>query len=355
MKLRRMDVTGPFALVAAQQAMEDACYAVSPEGDDRAGVVLGTYSAGGQASHEYLEAFFRGGPSGAPALLFNSTVANAAAGLVGLEYRLRGPNATISQKEASGLAAIVTAVDVIRDGRADSVIAGGIDAIYDLFFKAHDRFRAMNPVRTISCAAAPFDRCRRGIVMGEGGVGLRLEPGNDWRGRGARAYGEILGTGASSAALPLHAWPDRPEPLIRTMTLALQDAELEPRDVDVVYASANATRVLDETESIALTRLFAERQPVVTSIKGALGECGASGSAACAAALLCGQAGRVPPVSGLVDVDPSAQRLRLAVTAVDAPGPIALINSFASGGALCSIVVRVAGDVLLSSDRQPAV
>ena len=79
MKLRRMDGTGPFALVATRQAMEDARFPVSAEGDDRAGVVLGTYSAGGQASHEYLEAFFRGGPTGAPALLFNSTVANAAA------------------------------------------------------------------------------------------------------------------------------------------------------------------------------------------------------------------------------------------------------------------------------------
>ena len=80
---------------------------MTADGDDRAGVVLGTYSAGGQATSEYLDALFSGGPSGAPALLFNSTVGNAAAGLAGLEFKLRGPNATISQKEASGLAAIV--------------------------------------------------------------------------------------------------------------------------------------------------------------------------------------------------------------------------------------------------------
>ena len=140
MKLRRMDTTGPYALVAMRQAMEDANYPVTTEGDARAGIVLGTYSAGGQATNEYLEALFRGGPTGAPALLFNSTVGNAAAGLAGLEYKLCGPNATISQKEASGLAAIAAAVDVLRLGRADAVGAGGMDAIYDLFYRAHDRF-----------------------------------------------------------------------------------------------------------------------------------------------------------------------------------------------------------------------
>ena len=117
MKLRRMDETGPFALAAVQQAMTEAGYTPAPDGDDRAGVVLGTYSAGGQATDDYLAALFKGGPTGAPALLFNSTVGNAAAGLAGLEFKLRGPNATISQKEASGLAAIATAVDLLRAGR----------------------------------------------------------------------------------------------------------------------------------------------------------------------------------------------------------------------------------------------
>ena len=125
------------------------------------------------------------------------------------------------------------------------------------------------------------------------------------------------------------------------MRLALEDAGLEAGDVDVVYASANATRVLDATEAQALTELFGGSRTVVTSVKGALGEFGASGSAACAAALLCGRIGRVPPIAGLECADPAAASLRLARTAVDAPGPIVLVNSFASGGALFSVVLRV--------------
>ena len=349
-----MDESGPFALVAVQQAMEEARCPIAADGDDRAGVVLGTYSAGGQATNDYLDALFRGGPSGAPALLFNSTVANAGAGLAGLEFKLRGPNATISQKEASGLAAIVTAVDVIRNGRVDAVASGGMDVIYDIFFRAHDRFKVMNEARAFGSAAAPFSRCRRGFVMGEGGFGLWLERGDRWKARGARCYGEILGVGAASATVPLNAWPNRPEPLVRTMSMALEDAGLGPSDVDVVYASANATAELDSAEARALTGLFDGRAPIVTSVKSALGEFGASGSAACVAALLCGAVGRVPPIAGLCDVDLAARGLRLATSAVSCPGPIALINSFASGGALFAAVLRVNGPASVIIDPTPA-
>src|SRR6185295_16154064 len=101
-----------------------------------------------------------------------------------------------------------------------------------------------------------------------------------------------------------------------------EDAGLSPGDVDVVYASANATAGLDMTEAEALSQLFADRRAVVTSVKGALGEFGASGGAACAAAFLCGREGRVPPIAGLVKPIAAAAKLNLACEAVDAPGPI---------------------------------
>jgi 3-oxoacyl-[acyl-carrier-protein] synthase II len=344
MKLRRMDDTGPLALVIAQQASAGAKYPPADAGDDRAAVVLGTCSAGGRATTEYLTALFSAGPPGAPALLFNSTVGNAAAGLTGLELRLRGPNATISHKEASGLAAIVTGVDLLRLGRADTVLAGGIESIYDLFYRVHDRFAVMSDARRADASVAPFSATRRGFVMGEGGFGLWLEQGDGWRARGAAALGEIVGVAAASAAVPLNAWPTRPEPLVRTMRLALEDAGIGPEEVDIVYASANATTVLDDTEARALTEVFGGTRTVVTSIKGALGESGASGAAACIAAALCGAAGAAPPIAGLTAADAATASLRLAASRIDGPASVALVNSFASGGALFSVVVRVQQD-----------
>jgi 3-oxoacyl-[acyl-carrier-protein] synthase II len=337
MRMRRMDRTAVYALAATKLALDDARRSIPPEGDDRIGVLFGTWTAGGQSTHQFLDALFRSGPSGAPALLFDSTVGNAAAGLAGLEFKLRGPNMTVSHKEASGLAAIVGGVDLIREGAADALIAGGIDAVYETFYKGHDRFNVMSAERLFSNRLAPFDSARDGFVLGEGGFGLWLENG----GAGA-AHGDIIGVAASSAAVPVNWWPNQPEPLTRTMGLALEDAGLTPEDVDVIYASANATPGLDGVEARALGSLFLGRKAVVTSIKGALGEFGACGSASCAAALLCGRAGLVPPIAGLTTPDPMALSLRLAREAVPAPGPIVLVNSFASGGALFSVVLRVA-------------
>ncbi|HUP39419.1 MAG TPA: beta-ketoacyl synthase N-terminal-like domain-containing protein [Vicinamibacterales bacterium] len=341
MKLRRMDRTGAYAIAASSLAMDAARQGRSDDGMDDSGVMLGTWTAGGQATQDYLSALFKTGPSGAPALLFNSTVANAAASLVGLEFKLRGPNATISYKEASGLAAIVSATELIREGHASALAAGGVDAVYEIFFKAYDRFRVMSPVTSPDARLAPFDASRSGFVLGEGGYMLWLEQDGAWESRGATAHGEILGVGASSAAVALNAWPDAPAALARTMRLALDDAGLTPADVDVVYASANATSVLDRVEAEALEELFGSESCVITSIKGAIGESGASGSAACIAALVCGKAGRVPPIAGLSKADAAAKSLKLAATAVDAPGPIVLVNSFASGGALFSVVLHV--------------
>lgn len=341
MKLRRMDETAPFALVAVQQAMDEAHYPVTGEGDDQAGVILGTYTAGGRATNEYLTALFQGGPANAPALLFNSTVANAATGLAGLEFKLRGPNVTISQKEASGLGAIVTAVDVLRMSRAHAVAAGGADAIYDIFYRTHDQFRVMNPGTATGPETAAFDRGRRGFVMGEGGYALWLERGDNWRARGAQSYGEVLGTGAASVRVAINAWPDNPEPLVRTMALALDDAGVRAEEVHVVYASANGS-TLDGVEAEALRRVFRNAGPVVTTIKPAVGESGAAGAASCVAAVLCGRLSRVPPIAGLADVDANARTLHLATAPRDAPGEIVLVNSFASGGSLFSAVVRVA-------------
>jgi 3-oxoacyl-(acyl-carrier-protein) synthase len=340
MKMRRMDRTGVLAVAATKMALDDAGASIPPEGDDGMGVVLGTWSAGGGSTQHFLDALFRKGPSGAPALLFDSTVANAAASLAGLEHRFRGPNLTISHKEASSLAAIVSAVDHVREGRATTLMTGGADAIFETFYKAHDRFAVMSSDAAFSRRLAPFDAARDGFVLGEGAFCLWVGDAGSSRG-GASTHGEILGVAASSAAGGINAWPDRPEPLARTMRLAIEDAGLAPEAVDVVYAAANATRGLDAIEAVALTGLFGGGRTVVTSIKGALGEFGASGGAACVAALLCGRLGRVPPIAGLECADPAAASLRLARTAVDAPGPIALVNGFASGGALFSVVLRV--------------
>lgn len=337
MKLRRMDDTARYAVVVTRMAFEDARYPLGDAGDDRAGVVLGTFTAGGQATSEYLTSLHKGGPTGAPALLFNSTVGNAPASLAGLEFKLRGPNVTISQKESSGLGAIVTAVDTLRLGRASALAAGGVDAIFDIFFRVHDRFGVM---AASPSPAGPFDAAREGFVLGEGGFALVVETHESHAGR-SPLYGEILGVGATSAAVGINQWPADPAPIARTMRAAIDDAGLAAPDIDVVYAAANGSEALDRVEAAAIAACFGEHRPVVTAVKGALGECGASGAAACAAAVLCGRAGYVPPIAGLAHPAAAASTLDLARDRRPLPGPVILVNAVGSGGSLFAAVIKV--------------
>ncbi len=337
MKLRRLDPTCAMAIVAVQQALQDAGIAVSADGDDRTGIVFGSWTAGGATTSQFLQALCEGGPSNAPALLFSSTVGNAAASQAALEFKLRGPNITVSQKEASGLGAIVTAASLVRIGRADRIVAGGADHVFEIFYRVHDRFRVMPSGNGLEAASRPFDRHRAGFVLGEGGFAVLLREAS-----GATPRGEILGVGAGSAAVPINAWPREPAALVRIMKLALDDAGLTPGDVHVVYASANASADLDRMEARALTELFGSHRPLVTSIKGAVGECGASGAASCVAALACGAAGAVPPISGLIEPMAETATLNLVSRTSPLPGPIVLVNSVASGGSIFSVVLRMA-------------
>jgi 3-oxoacyl-[acyl-carrier-protein] synthase II len=339
MKLRRMDDTARYAVVITRQAFEDASALPGPDGDDGAGVVLGTFTAGGPATSEYLTALHDRGPTGAPALLFNSTVANAPAGLAALELKLRGPNMTVSQKEASGLGAIVTATDTLRLGRASALLAGGVDAIFDIFFRVHDRFGVM---AASADPPGPFDGRGEGFLLGEGGYGVLLEAEERWGTRGRPSHGEILGVGAGSADVGINQWPCDPAPVVRTIHAALADAAVKPSDVAAVFATANGAPALDRTEARALAKVFGSSAPLVTSIKGALGECGASGAAAVVAALLCGQRREVPPIARLANPDEATAGLRLVRERTSLPGPVVLINSMASGGSLFAVVLRVA-------------
>lgn len=338
MKLRRLDPTCALAIVAVQQALESSGVAITAEGDDGTGVVIGSWTAGGDTTTQFLRALDQGGPTNAPALLFSSTVGNAAASQAALEFKLRGPNITVSQKEASGLGAIVNAAGLVRGGRAARIVAGAADHVFDIFYFVHDRFGVMPAGEPRADASRPFDRDRAGFVLGEGGFAVLLEGASTGHGP---ALGELLGIGATSAAVALNAWPRDPSAILRVMALAVEDAGLTPADVDVVYASANASPGLDRVEAQALSTFFGARQPLVTSLKGAIGESGASGAAACVAALACGQLGRVPPIIGLREPMAEAATLQLARQTMPLPGPIALVTSIASGGSMFAAVLRV--------------
>ena len=189
LKLRRVDQVGRIALACARMLFDDAGCMPGAGGRDDVGIALGTSTAGLDSLVEYLGGLTDQGPLGAPAILFSNTVANAPASLCAIDLGLRGPNVTFNQREASSLSALAFSVGAIRQGRATAMVAGGADGLEETFFKVHDRFRALSPMRGEHGgveAARPFDRGRNGFILGEGGFLLLIEAASAAAARRAR-------------------------------------------------------------------------------------------------------------------------------------------------------------------------
>jgi 3-oxoacyl-[acyl-carrier-protein] synthase II len=348
LKLRRVDAVGRVALACAR-LLFDAHPGAQGE---HVGIALGTSTAGLDSLAEYLDGLSEHGPAGVPAILFSNTVANAPASLCAIEFGLRGPNVTFNQREASSLAALAFSIGAIRQGRTTAMVTGGADGVEETFFKVHDRFRALSPMRgalssTSSMssmpgaeAARPFDRDRNGFILGEGGFLLLVESATAAEQRGARVYGEIAGVGATASKTELNGWPADGAGLAKAMRLALSDAGILPDEVGAVIGTSNGSPALDRHEADAIAEVFGSRSIPVASVKGAVGESGASGAAGLIAGLLSiGAGGTLVPTAGFLHPDPA-----LAVCVSSRPQPVKgdafLVNSVASGGTNYSLLVR---------------
>jgi len=342
-RLRRVDHIGRLVLSACRLALDDARLTHLAEvGREQIGVALGSSTVGMRSTVEYLDSLMAHGPVGASPFLFSSTVGNAAASLCGIEFGLRGPNITVTNKEASSLAAVSAAYRLLKHRHANAIVTGGGDEVEEVYYSVLDRFGVMSPMDGGEEASRPFDRRRNGFVLGEGGYLLVLERLTSATSRGSEWYGEVLGIGSSSSTGALNQWPTTSAQLTSCMREALRASRVSETDVAVVFASANATQ-LDRVEANALLDVFGRSGVPVVSLKGALGEFGGTGAASAVAALLCLRDGMIPPTVGCDEPDPDLG-LNVASSTrpipIGARGTVALINSFSSGGTNYSIVIR---------------
>jgi 3-oxoacyl-[acyl-carrier-protein] synthase II len=187
--------------------------------------------------------------------------------------------------------------------------------------------------------SCPFGRKRNGFILGAGGHLVVLERAETASSRGAPVTAEVLGVGRSGVPCGVNQWPLSPDGLIRSMRAALAEGGLAPSSVDV-FASANSTAALDRTEAAALESVFGPCAVPVVALKGALGDFGASGSAALSAAISCLRQDLLPPTLGADEIDPEC-RVRLNASAQPFDGRVALINASAAGGSHYSLLVRV--------------
>ncbi|HMK64276.1 MAG TPA: beta-ketoacyl synthase N-terminal-like domain-containing protein, partial [Thermodesulfobacteriota bacterium] len=182
--LRKMDRTSSLAVASARMALEDAGVTVNPSNRDQTGIILGTAFGSTDVAAQFAGVIFNEGPGLASPFLVPNTVMNAPAGHASIELGFRGINSTINHREASAETAIVYAASAIKQGRADVVLAGGVDIISEFFFRVLSRFKALSPTDGGPEEACPFDLRRNGPVIGEGAGVVCLESSDRAEARG---------------------------------------------------------------------------------------------------------------------------------------------------------------------------
>jgi 3-oxoacyl-[acyl-carrier-protein] synthase II len=319
------DRAGTFALGAASEAFAQARLAgVEPA---RMGVALGT-TLGGMGIFECWH-------PGSPPAGLERVPYFAPAVRLARAIGCRGPVATTQLACASGTHAVALAAEWVRHGRADVVLAGGTDLLCRFVVSGFNALRATAEV------ARPFDRARRGLVLGEGAAVVVVEDGEHARRRGVSPRARLLGVGAAADAVHMTA-PDREgQGATRAMAAALDDAGLEASAVGFVSAHGTGTPYNDAMEAAALRRVFGAHRVAVDSIKGAIGH--TLGAAGAFEVVLCTEVlatGLIPPTAGLEEVDPACAGLDLVLGAARAERvDVALSTSSGFAGTNAALVI----------------
>ncbi len=321
-KLRRMNTLSRFGVAAARLAAIDRGNEL-PSG---AGVAMGTAFGPVQTSVDYMKEYVEKGAALAPPQLFAESVANAPGSHVGIDFGLRGFNVTLTQRESSALAALMYGASQVAKGTVPAAIAGGVEEVSEIVFAVLDR------LGTLGHCSRPFDRRREGMVMGEGGAALVLEPESD------RAYAFVSGFGISrDRTASISDWGEGVESVVAAMRGAMEDADLSVGDIDAIYASANSTVRADRLEYRAIQLLFADVPPVVAT-KGYFGEYAAAGALQIIAAALAIRDQKVHASLGFTQGD---DEMRFVPTREASSRTLrhVLVNSLSAGGGIVSAVL----------------
>jgi nodulation protein E len=328
-----------LALIAAEEAAAQAGdLGLDPE---RVGSLIGTGLGGVETlDTNYYRLYAekaRPHPLGIPMSMYN-----AAAAAVSAKLNAKGVSYAVVSACSSSAHAIGLAAQAIRTGQADAVYAGGADAPLSVGI-----VRAWEVLRVLAVdndhpeeACRPFSEDRKGLVLAEGAAVFVLESLDHAHRRGAEILGEIAGFGATSDAG--HITDPSADGAARAIRLALQDAKLNPGDIDYINAHGTATRANDPTETAAIRTVFGSAPPPVSSTKSLHGHAmGASGSIEIAASLLAARDGFLPPTVNLIRPDPACDLDYIPNEARPARTEAFLSNSFGFGGMNAVVAVRL--------------
>jgi len=347
-KLRHLDRVTQFALLCADEAIKDSGIDLEASDRNRIGTIVGSGIGGLDTTEQQVLTLHNRGVRRVSPFLVPMMMINAASGEVAIRHGLKGPNFCVSSACASGNHALGLAMQMIRYGMADAVLAGGSEAaLTPIGLAGFCAARALSKRNDEPTKASrPFDKDRDGFVFGEGGALLFLESLEHAQARGARIYAEFTGFSNTDDAGHITAPSEDGEGARRAIQGALEDAKLEPTAIDYVNAHGTSTSLNDVMETQAIKDTFGEHayKLAVSSTKSMTGHLlGASAGIEAVVMAKAIQEGIAPPTINHDEPDPACDLDYVPNEARSMEINHAISNSFGFGGHnTCSVFSKFA-------------
>jgi 3-oxoacyl-[acyl-carrier-protein] synthase II len=346
-EIRRADPYAQYALVATEEAIQNAGIDFEKLNRNRIGVVWGSGNGGIQTFHEEVVEFAKNGevPRFNP-FFIPKIIADIASGLISIKYGLRGVNFTTISACATSNTAIIDAMNYIKWEKADMIITGGSEApINPSGIGGFNAARALSTRNDApSTASRPFDVERDGFVMGEGAGALILESYEHAVARGATILAEVAGGGMAADAYHLTGTHPEGEGAFLGMEEALKDAGIAPQDIDYINMHGTSTPMGDPSELIALKRLFGYNPDFnISATKSMTGHLlGAAGAVEAIACIKATQEDLIPPTINTKNIDPEFEdKFEFTLGKAQAKTVnYAMSNTFGFGGHIASAVFK---------------
>ena len=306
--LRTLDRATKLMISAGRLAVNDSGLIITEDNTDDVGVAGGTTLGSLKSISDFDMVTLTEGPRYTNPALFPNTVINSPASQVSIWNNIQGFNTTISTGFTSSIDAIRYGYDFIQMDRVKVVYAGGVEEFCEQTFYGFYVLKFLSGAKKdekfINC---PFDRRRNGIVFGEGACLMALEELEHAKQRKAEVYAEVLGFGYHFDPFRINKYNPRGTGVKVAMKEALDDAGLEPKDIDYICANANSTQAADKIETEAIKEVFGEysKKIPVSAVKSMTGECySVSGALAAAASVGAIKEGFIPPTINYKEKDP---------------------------------------------------
>lgn len=346
-EIRKYDPFSQYALVAVREAVADAGINFENLNRDRIGVIWGSGNGGIQTFQDQMKEYCAG--DGTPRFtpfFIPRILVDIASGIISMEYGLRGINYCAVSACATSNTAMIDAFNYIKWGKANMIISGGSEAaINEAAMGGFSSAQALSKRNdSPETASRPFDVTRDGFVMGEGAAAVILEEYEHAVARGAKIYAEVVGGGMAADAYHLTGTHPEGDGAVLGMEEALRDAEITPDQIDYVNMHATSTAQGDNSELIALRRVFGERQSLsVSGTKSMTGHLlGAAGAVEAISCILAIQDSIVPPTINTTEIEPDFKDLFdfPLQKGKDKEITYAMSNTFGFGGHIATVIFK---------------